>query len=132
MQRRCQQRLAPKLTRRHPTKAVSLRRVQEGIPLRCEAITQPSAAQGTDRASRKKTSLRDCRSGRCRRTNQLGHQIFKENVRPGSTIGSVIVEVWEEPTCHVVRVKKLLSWLKAPGKFPPEEQRKAKLRQLVK
>jgi hypothetical protein len=50
----------------------------------------------------------------------------------GSTIGSVIVEVWEEPTRHVVHVKKLLSWLKAPGKFPPEEQRKAKLRVLAK
>ena len=50
----------------------------------------------------------------------------------GSTIGSVIVEVWEEPTRHVVQVKKLLSWLKAPGKFPPEEQRKAKLRKLAK
>jgi|SRR6266850_1380806 len=50
----------------------------------------------------------------------------------GSTIGSVIVEVWEEPTRHVVQVKKLLSWLKAPGKFPPEEQRKAELRVLFK
>jgi hypothetical protein len=50
----------------------------------------------------------------------------------GSTIGSVIVEVWEEPTRHVVQVKKLLNWLEAPGKFPPEEQRKAKLRVLAK
>jgi hypothetical protein len=39
---------------------------------------------------------------------------------------------WEEPTRHVVHVKKLLSWLKAPGKFPPEEERKAKLRVLAK
>ncbi len=50
----------------------------------------------------------------------------------GPTIGSVIVEVWEEPTRHLVHVKKLLSWLKAPGKYPPEEQRKAKLRVLAK
>jgi len=50
----------------------------------------------------------------------------------GSTIGSVIVEVWEEPTRHLVHVKKLLSWLKAPGKSPSEEQRKAKLRVLAK
>jgi hypothetical protein len=28
-----------------------------------------------------------------------------------STIGSMIVEVWEEPTRHVVHVKKLSSWL---------------------
>jgi hypothetical protein len=50
----------------------------------------------------------------------------------GSTIGSVIVEVWEEPTRHVVYVKNLLSWLKVPGRYPPEEQRKAKLRKLAK
>ena len=50
----------------------------------------------------------------------------------GSQIGHVMVEVWEEPTRHYVDVKKLLSWLKAPGKLPPQEQRKAKLRKLVK
>jgi hypothetical protein len=50
----------------------------------------------------------------------------------GSTIGSVIVEVWEEPTIHVVQVKKLLSWLKVPGQFAPVEARKAKLRKLAK
>jgi|SRR5713101_4950814 len=49
----------------------------------------------------------------------------------GSQIGHVMVEVWEEPTRHHVDVKKLLSWLKAPGKFPPQEQRKAKLRKLA-
>ena len=49
----------------------------------------------------------------------------------GSTIGSVIVEVWEEPTRHYIEVKKMLSWLKVPGKFPPEH-RKAKLRKLAK
>jgi len=50
----------------------------------------------------------------------------------GSQIAHVMVEVWEEPTRHYVDVKKLLSWLKAPGKFPPQEQRKAKLRKLAK
>jgi hypothetical protein len=49
-----------------------------------------------------------------------------------STIGRVMVEVWEEPTCHSVDVKKLLSWLKVPGKVPAEELRKAKLRVLAK
>jgi len=44
----------------------------------------------------------------------------------------VIVDVWEEPTRHVVHVKKLLNWLKAPGRLPPEELRKAKLRALAK
>jgi hypothetical protein len=43
-----------------------------------------------------------------------------------------MVEVWEEPTRRCIEVKKLLRWLKAPGKFPPEEQRKAKLRKLAK
>jgi hypothetical protein len=50
----------------------------------------------------------------------------------GSQVGSVIVEVWEEPMLHVVQVKKLLSWLKVPGTFYPQEQRKAKLRRLLK
>jgi len=50
----------------------------------------------------------------------------------GSQVGRVTVEVWEEPTRDAVDVRKLLSWLKAPGKFQPEEQRKAKLRVLVK
>src|SRR5713226_9622793 len=50
----------------------------------------------------------------------------------GSQIGRVMVEVWEEPTRHYIEVKKMLSWLKAPGKFPSEEQRKAKLRVLAK
>ena len=50
----------------------------------------------------------------------------------GSQISHVMVEVWEEPTRHYVDVRKLLSWLKAPGKFPPQEQRKAKLRKLIK
>jgi hypothetical protein len=50
----------------------------------------------------------------------------------GSQITSVMVEVWEEPTRHLVNVKKLLSWLKTPGNFPPDEQRKAMLRKLAK
>jgi hypothetical protein len=50
----------------------------------------------------------------------------------GSQIRTVCVEVWEEPTRHFVEVKKLLSWLKLPGRFPPDEQRKAKLRKLAK
>ncbi len=50
----------------------------------------------------------------------------------GSQIGRVMIEVWEEPTRHYIEVKKMLSWLKAPGKFPSEEQRKAKLRVLAK
>src|SRR5580693_4983985 len=44
----------------------------------------------------------------------------------GSTIGSVIVEVWEEPTIHVVHVKKLLSWLKVPGAVRASRTAKSK------
>jgi hypothetical protein len=49
----------------------------------------------------------------------------------GSTIGSVTVEVWEEPTCHRVDVPKMLRWLKEPGRVPRDETRKGKLRQLL-
>jgi hypothetical protein len=50
----------------------------------------------------------------------------------GSQIGSVVVDVWEEPTRHVVHVKKFLNWIKSTGDRAPEEQRKAKLRKLGK
>lgn len=50
----------------------------------------------------------------------------------GSQIGSVTVEVYEEPTRHTVNVKRLLDWLKQPGKVPADERRKEKLRALVK
>ena len=36
----------------------------------------------------------------------------------GSQIGSVLVEVWEEPTCHRVNVAKMLQWLKGHGRSP--------------
>src|SRR6267154_4507339 len=42
----------------------------------------------------------------------------------GSQISNVKIEVWEEPTRHYVDVQRLLSWVKMPGKSPPEEQRK--------
>lgn len=50
----------------------------------------------------------------------------------GSQIGSVTVEVYEEPTRHTVHVKRLLEWLKQPGRVPADELRKKKLRALVK
>lgn len=49
----------------------------------------------------------------------------------GSQIHSVLVEVWEEPTCHRVNVAKLLDWLKGSGRSPYDETRKQKLRSLV-
>lgn len=50
----------------------------------------------------------------------------------GSQIGSVTVEVYEEPTRHTVNVRRLLDWLKQPGRVPADEHRKEKLRALVK
>ncbi len=44
----------------------------------------------------------------------------------------VTVEVWEEPTVHCVHVKKLKRWLSEPGRLPPDEGRKKKLRALLK
>lgn len=46
----------------------------------------------------------------------------------GPQIATVVVEVYEEPTAHTVNVKKLLDWLKQPGRFPRDENRKEKLR----
>jgi hypothetical protein len=53
----------------------------------------------------------------------------------GEQIGSVIVEVWEEPTLHRlhrVNVAKMLQWLKGHGRSPYDETRKEKLRALIK
>lgn len=50
----------------------------------------------------------------------------------GSQIGTVTVEVYEEPTRHTVSVRRLLEWLKQPGRLPRDEARKQKLRALVK
>jgi hypothetical protein len=50
----------------------------------------------------------------------------------GSQIGSVLVEVWEEPTLHRVDVAKMLRWLKEPGRLPRDSSRKEKLRLLIK
>jgi hypothetical protein len=53
------------------------------------------------------------------------HEFPRSQLRPGRATA-------REPTRHLVEVKKLLSWLKVPGRFPPDEQRKAKLRKLAK
>ena len=50
----------------------------------------------------------------------------------GSQIGSVLVEVWEEPTLHRVDVAKMLQWLKGHGSFSSDEIRREKLRTLIK
>ena len=50
----------------------------------------------------------------------------------GEQIGSVIVEVWEEPTLHRVDVAKMLQWLRGHGRSPYDEIRREKLRALIK
>jgi len=50
----------------------------------------------------------------------------------GSQVRTVVMEIYEEPTTHTVNVKKLLDWLKEPGKSPCDEFRKQKLRPLAK
>ncbi len=50
----------------------------------------------------------------------------------GSQIGTVTVEVWEEPTVHRVDVAKVLRWLKEPGRYPRDNNRKEKLRGIIK
>lgn len=46
--------------------------------------------------------------------------------------GMVTVEVWEEPTIHCLQVWKLKQWLDQPGRLPPDEAKKKKLRDLLK
>jgi hypothetical protein len=46
--------------------------------------------------------------------------------------GLVTVEVWEEPTVHCLQVRKLKQWLDQPGRWPPDEAKKQKLRALLK
>jgi hypothetical protein len=50
----------------------------------------------------------------------------------GEQIGSVTVEVWEQPTYHRVNVARLLQWLQGSGRSPSDETRKEKLRTLIK
>jgi hypothetical protein len=47
------------------------------------------------------------------------------------TIGQVEVEIFQEPTRHVVDVRKLLKWLKVESARPGQETRKEKLRKLL-
>jgi len=50
----------------------------------------------------------------------------------GSQIGSVAVEVWEEPTIHRVNVRRMLEWLNRQGRTPRDESRKNRLRAIIK
>jgi hypothetical protein len=50
----------------------------------------------------------------------------------GSQVGSVLVEVWEEPTRHWVNVAKMLQWVNEDGRFPLDLVRKEKLRAIIK
>jgi hypothetical protein len=49
----------------------------------------------------------------------------------GETIGQVEVEIYQEPTRHIVNVPKLLNWIKQDTIRPGEQTRKEKLRKLL-
>jgi hypothetical protein len=50
----------------------------------------------------------------------------------GETIGQVKVEIYEEPTVHVLDVPKLLKWVKEKAGIPGVDTRKEKLRKILK
>ena len=43
----------------------------------------------------------------------------------------VTVEIYEEPTTHMVMIEKLKHWIKSQGRHPREEAKKAELRKLL-
>jgi hypothetical protein len=47
------------------------------------------------------------------------------------TIQRVEVEIYQEPTRHIVDVPKLLKWIEEKSTYPAQETRKAKLRKLI-
>jgi hypothetical protein len=47
------------------------------------------------------------------------------------TIRQVEVEIYQEPTRHIVNVPKLLNWVKQDTMRPGEQTRKEKLRKLI-
>jgi hypothetical protein len=49
----------------------------------------------------------------------------------GETIKQVEVEIYQEPTRHIVNVPKLLGWVKQDTARPGEQTRKEKLRKLL-
>ena len=49
----------------------------------------------------------------------------------GETIRQVEVEIYQEPTKHIVNVPKLLDWVKQDSMRPGEQTRKEKLRKLL-
>ena len=44
----------------------------------------------------------------------------------------VTVEIYEEPTSHMVKIEKLKHWIKSQGRYPREEAKKAELRKLLR
>jgi hypothetical protein len=49
----------------------------------------------------------------------------------GETIRQVEVEIHQEPTRHIVNVRKLLDWVKQDTMRPGEQTKKEKLRKLL-
>jgi hypothetical protein len=49
----------------------------------------------------------------------------------GATIGRVEVEIFQEPTKHVVDVPKLLKWMETKTGYPSQDARKEKLKKIL-
>ncbi len=61
--------------------------------------------------------------------NQLADVGWESNV--DETIKHVEVEIFQEPTRHIVDVPNLLEWLKQGSMSPAQQTRKEKLRKLI-
>jgi hypothetical protein len=61
--------------------------------------------------------------------NQLGNVGWESD--SNETIKQVEVEIYQEPTRHIVDVPKLLKWVEQNSMYPGQETRKEKLRELL-
>jgi hypothetical protein len=61
--------------------------------------------------------------------NQLSDVGWESNSE--ETIGQVEVEIFQEPTRHVVNIPKLLKWINEKSVYPGDETRKEKLRKIL-
>lgn len=61
--------------------------------------------------------------------NQLSQVVWETDTE--ETIKSVEVEIFQEPTKHIVDVPHLMKWIKQGAKNPAQQMRKEKLRKLL-
>jgi hypothetical protein len=61
--------------------------------------------------------------------NQLAEVGWESDVN--ETIQHIEVEIFQEPTRHIVNVPNLLNWIKQGSSSPAQQTRKEKLRKLI-